>query len=170
MSGRRLRATVMRELGDWAEHIVLEGYSNRCAGYITTSEEYLLQHYEAGHTLHVRWTLPAYQKIASQLAVALESGTTARSTVTYDDWRGKSPETALSDEASDRLPEGVNYGDALAQPRREYRTGGIVAAEFWSTNPSKNYTTGNNHLLVESKIATGWTIIATDSDWNTRIR
>ena len=57
MAGRRLRDTVMRELGDWAEHIVLVGYANGYAGYITTPEEYGLQQYEGGHTLHGRWTL-----------------------------------------------------------------------------------------------------------------
>jgi neutral ceramidase len=90
MAGRRLRDTVMRELGDWAEHIVLAGYSNGYAGYITTPEEYGLQQYEGGHTLHGRWTLPAYQQIVSQLAQALESGAPVANDLPYDDWRGQS--------------------------------------------------------------------------------
>ncbi|MBT7370822.1 MAG: hypothetical protein HN816_09265, partial [Gammaproteobacteria bacterium] len=48
MAGRRLRQTVSNELGDWAKHIVLAGYVNGYAGYITTPEEYMLQQYEAG--------------------------------------------------------------------------------------------------------------------------
>jgi neutral ceramidase len=36
MAGRRLRDSVMRELGDWANYVVLAGYSNGYAGYITT--------------------------------------------------------------------------------------------------------------------------------------
>ena len=64
MSGRRLRETVMQELGDWAEHIVLAGYANEFAGYITTPQEYELQQYEAAHNLHGRWSLPAYRQVA----------------------------------------------------------------------------------------------------------
>ena len=43
-------------------------------------------------------------------------------------------------------------------------------AEFWSTNPSAHYVTGNNYMLVEVKTSTGWQVIATDSDWATTVR
>ena len=78
MAGRRLRASVQRELGSWAQHVVLAGYANGYSGYITTPEEYMLQQYEAAHTLHGRWTLPAYQQVGSArncpLAVATMTG------------------------------------------------------------------------------------------------
>ena len=90
MAGRRLRDSVMRELGDWAQYIVLAGYANGYGGYVTTPQEYMLQQYEAAHTLHGRWSLPAYQQIASQLAVALQTGKAVSSDTPYDDWRGKS--------------------------------------------------------------------------------
>ena len=170
MSGRRLRESVMSELGDWAQHIVLAGYSNGYAGYITTPEEYQLQQYEGGHTLHGRWTLPAYQQIASYLASALEAGTTVESNTTYDDWRGKSSETPLHDGALNLPPKGVKYGDPLPQGQTEYRKGETVVAEFWSNNPTANYITGNNYMLVERKTLAGWQTIATDGDWNTTVR
>jgi neutral ceramidase len=170
MSGRRLRDSVMSELGDWAEHIVLAGYSNGYAGYITTPEEYLLQQYEGGHTLHGRWTLPAYQQIASYLASTLEAGTAVESKTTYDDWRGKSNETTLHNGQLNPPPKGANYGDALPQGQTEYRQGETVVAEFWSNNPSAHYVTGNNYMLVERKTPAGWQTIATDGDWTTRVR
>src|SRR5690606_3427351 len=34
MAGRRLRDSVMSELGDWARYIVLAGYANGYAGYV----------------------------------------------------------------------------------------------------------------------------------------
>jgi neutral ceramidase len=169
MSGRRLRNTVMSQLGDWAEHIVLAGYSNGYAGYITTPEEYQLQQYEAGHTLHGRWTLPAYQQVASYLAAALEAGAEVES-ATYDDWRGKSPETALQINGAQSPPQGFSYGDQLARQRAEYSAGETVVTEFWSTNPSANYRTGNNHMLVEMRASEDWLILATDSDWTTKVR
>ena len=170
MSGRRLRDTVMKQLGDWAQHIVLAGYSNGYAGYITTPEEYLLQQYEGGHTLHGQWTLPAYQQIASYLASVLETGAVVELTASYDDWRGKSTETTLKSDSSNRLPSGTQYGDPLPLHKREYEKGEIIIADFWSTNPSNHYVTGNNYMVVEVKTQDGWDIIATDSDWNTTIR
>lgn len=49
MAGRRLRNSVMAELGEWAKYVVLAGYANGYAGYITTPEEYMLQQYEGAH-------------------------------------------------------------------------------------------------------------------------
>jgi neutral ceramidase len=113
MAGRRLRDTVMRELGDWAEHIVLAGYSNGYAGYITTPEEYGLQQYEGGHTLHGRWTLPAYQQIVSQLAQALESGAPVANDLPYDDWRGQSVGLPLPASVTKLPPDAAELGDAV---------------------------------------------------------
>ena len=176
MAGRRLRAAVMSELGDWAKHIVLAGYANGYAGYVTTPEEYLIQHYEGGHTLHGRWTLPAYEQIASQLARSLNAGTTVASATPYDDWRGKSGQSRLFSGAMSPPPIGANYGDALVvgsedrDKRTEYQRGEIVQAEFWSSNPTANYVTGNNYLRVEQKTSAGWQTLVTDGDWNTTVR
>ena len=68
MAGRRIRDSARAALGDWARYVVLAGYANGYAGYVTTPEEYMLQQYEGGHTLHGRWTLPAYQQVVSNLS------------------------------------------------------------------------------------------------------
>ena len=169
MSGRRLRDTVINQLGDWAQHIVLAGYSNGYAGYITTPEEYLVQQYEAGHTLHGRWTLPAYQQIVSHLAEALENDRIIESAIRYDDWRGKSPESPLNSTISPP-PIGSRYGDPLPQQQIQFQQGDTVIAEFWSSNPNRNYRADNNYMLVERKVAGDWQTIASDSDWNTTVR
>jgi neutral ceramidase len=170
MAGRRLRDSVLRELGHWARHIVLAGYANGYSGYVTTPQEYMLQQYEAGHTLHGRWTLPAYQQVASQLASVLQSGTAVASDISYDDWRGKAVGKPLPGGATVLPPEGRHHGDALPAAKTQYRTGETVLAEFWSTNPTVYYTTGDNFLLVEHKTAGGWQAVADDGDWSTRVR
>lgn len=170
MAGRRLRDTLMDALGDWAKHIVIAGYTNGYAGYVTTPEEYMLQQYEGAHTLHGRWSLPAYQQIASQLANALESGAAVQSNVVYDDWRGKTVELLLHDGDTKPLPDGKHYGDAVPQTQTRYKVGDTVTGEFWSEIPTAHYTTGNNYLLVEYKTETGWLAVASDTDWNTRVR
>ena len=170
MAGRRLRDSVMAELGDWAHYIVLAGYANGFAGYVTTPQEYQLQQYEGAHTLHGRWSLPAYQQVASQLASALQSGTPVTSNIRFDDWRGKAVGKPLPTGAAGLLPEGKHYGDALPLAKTNYQRGETLIAEFWSTNPTAHYTTGNNFLLVEHSSAAGWQAVADDGAWSTRVR
>lgn len=170
MAGRRLRDSVMAELGDWAKYIVLAGYSNGYAGYITTPEEYMLQQYEGGHTLHGRWSLPAYQQIVSQLAAALEAREPIATDIIYDDWRGKSLGLPLPTGAENLLPGGTQPGDALTPLHERYRQGEVVTARFWSANPTANFPKGENYLLVERKTAGGWQRVVDDGDWSTRVR
>jgi neutral ceramidase len=170
MAGRRLRDTVMRELGDWAEHIVLAGYSNGYAGYITTPEEYGLQQYEGGHTLHGRWTLPAYQQIVSQLSQALESGAPVANDLPYDDWREQSVGLALPVSATKPPPGGAELGDAVTPMAYRYARGETVTARFWSANPTDNFPERSNSLLVERKTPGGWRGVADDGDWTTWVR
>ena len=169
MAGRRLRDTVMQELGDWAQYIVLAGYANGYGGYVTTPQEYMLQQYEAAHTLHGRWSLGAYQQVTSQLASALEQGAAVASDIHYDDWRKKSLGQPLPAGSDALPPAGFSYGDALPLVQTHYRSGETVVAEFWSANPTANYITGNNFLLVERKTVKGWRGVVDDGDWSTRV-
>lgn len=170
MAGRRLRATVMAELGDWAQHIVLAGYVNGYAGYVTTPQEYQLQQYEAAHTLHGPWSLAAYQQVASQLASALQSGDTAGTTTQYDDWRGKSEGLPLphGDESSAGSPKPL--GEPLPMANSQFQRGDTVIAEFWSAHPASHFVTGNNFLSLEQQTDAGWKAVAADGDWHTTVR
>lgn len=170
MAGRRLRDSVMAELGDWAEHIVIAGYANGFAGYVTTREEYQLQQYEAAHNLHGQWSLSAYRQIAGELAALVESGAPAAPKIPYDDWRGKATELALPRGDAAALPAGKTAGDALAPRQSKYKPGDTATVAFLSVNPTAHYVTGNNFLTVERKTADGWQAIADDNDWHTRVR
>ena len=170
MAGRRMRNAVMAQLSDWARYIVIAGYSNGYAGYVTTPEEYRLQQYEGGHTLHGQWTLPAYRQVIAQLATALENGTEVKQNTIYDDWRGKSISTPLQDGKPDRLPEGVWFGDAIPMNKIRYTRGQIVTARFWSSNPTANYKFDGNFINVEQRHNNLWITVANDHDWSTKIR
>ena len=173
MAGRRLRATVMNALSGRASHVVLAGYANGYAGYITTPEEYMVQQYEGGHTLHGRWTLPAYQQIVSGLANSLVSGESVKTNIPYDDWRGKSVETSLYAGPRQTLTDDKALGDRFSErldDKVEYRRGEAVKAGFWSHDPTANFRTGNNFLKVQQKKQAGWKTVATDSDWSTTVR
>lgn len=169
MAGRRLRDAVMSELGDWAHHIVLAGYANEFAGYVTTPEEYDLQQYEAAHNLHGRWSLPAYQQVASQLAAALQADQNMAPQTGYDDWRGKSTELALPYHRDAADHGDRKAGDVVLCVHSEYRPGDTVKAEFLSADPNRYFATGSNFLDVRRKAAANWQTVATDTDWSTKI-
>lgn len=69
VAGRRVRRTVGHVLAPMGvTHVVLSGYSNAYAGYVTTPEEYELQDYEGASTHFGKWTLPAWQTELDRLA------------------------------------------------------------------------------------------------------
>jgi neutral ceramidase len=170
MAGRRLRHTVMAQLGDWAKHIVLAGYSNGYAGYVITREEYQLQQYEGGHTLHGQWSLPAYQQVSAQLASALENGTAVTQTTEYDDWRGKSTSVPLRRDTPNNVDPSIKFGEPLPQKKTHYAKSDTVSAKFWSSNPTNNFGLDDKFLLIERKQDNAWITVFTDHDWSTKIR
>jgi len=169
MAARRLKNTVMSKLGGWAKHIVIAGYSNGYAGYVTTPEEYRLQQYEGGHTLHGQWSLPAYQQIAAQLAQALQTGTPIASQVNYDDWRGKSKSMPLAISSPSSLPKGKFFGEALPLQKTKYVKEELVKVQFWSSNPTSSYPNVNSFIEVRYLQNGQWITIANDADWSTKI-
>jgi neutral ceramidase len=70
VAGMRLQKTLEDALvgKDGYEHVILCPYSNAYSGYITTTEEYQEQMYEAGHCVFGQWTLNATQQEFHQLA------------------------------------------------------------------------------------------------------
>lgn len=167
MAGRRIRATVADELGDAAKHLVIAGYSNDYAGYVTTREEYETQQYEGGHTLYGPWELAGYQQEYARLAADMAAGRPSERGPEPRDLRGKVKSTPLSD-AADPLPEGKTFGEIAAPPKDAYARGERVEATFWSGNPQHDFRTDNNYLSVERREANAWTPVATDTDWETK--
>ena len=82
MAGRRLKKTVLDELkGSGADHLALATYANDYSQYITTREEYIMQHYEGASTLFGPHTLRAYQQEFKKLATALKNKTDLHTTL-----------------------------------------------------------------------------------------
>lgn len=68
-SGRRIEQSLRDELAPAGiRNVIVQGYSNSYAGYLTTTEEYQLQEYEGGSTYHGQWTLAGYQSALRRLA------------------------------------------------------------------------------------------------------
>jgi neutral ceramidase len=169
MSGRRIREAVGAALGESARYLVIAGYANGYAGYVTTNEEYQTQQYEGGHTLFGPWTQAGYQQEFVRLAAALQAGETVDAGPLPRDVRPEVPSTPLS-LAPDVPPTGANFGDATTQPQQKYQPGDKVVAAFWTGDPRNDFRTGNNFATIEKRADDGWTAVATDTDWETKCR
>jgi len=75
VAGRRLRHTLLDGLApEGVEAVVLNPYANAYAGYLTTFEEYQVQHYEAGYTVFGPWQLAAVRTAFATVAGDLLRG------------------------------------------------------------------------------------------------
>lgn len=170
MAGRRIRDTVAETLGTKPGHVVIAGYTNGYAGYVTTREEYQTQQYEGGHTLFGPWTLAAYQQEYTKLAAALKSGSPAQaSTGQTMDLRTTIDSTTLGTPA-DVSPKDAVFGDVESGPQSSYRRGDTASATFWTSNPQNHYPHAVTICGVEQQTGDEWTVVASDADWSTRCR
>ena len=77
MAGRRLRESILEILKSAGiDYLVLATYANAYAGYVTTKEEYDIQHYEGASTHFGPFTLMAFQQEFGKLAKAMKDGKT----------------------------------------------------------------------------------------------
>ena len=53
------------------KYLVIAGLANSYSGYVTTEEEYNMQHYEGAHTLYGPHTLKGYKQVFSSLLYQL---------------------------------------------------------------------------------------------------
>ncbi|MDF0531067.1 neutral/alkaline non-lysosomal ceramidase N-terminal domain-containing protein [Tsukamurella sp. 8F] len=74
-AGRRLRAAVAETLSVDPDSVLVQGYANGYAHYLTTPEEYDVQRYEGGSTLFGRNELAAFVDASTALARAMADGT-----------------------------------------------------------------------------------------------
>lgn len=169
MAARRLKESLGKVLGDDAQHIVIAGYSNGYAGYVTTPEEYSIQQYEGGHTLHGKWTLPAYQQIVTRLAESMQPGNPPPEPVVYDDWRGRSTAQPVHDGTADGLPEGARFGEAQPLEQSTFRPGEQVTVTFYSGNPSADHGRIRNFLTIEREEGNRWVHVSGDEAWSTKV-
>jgi neutral ceramidase len=59
------------------QHLIVQGYTNGYAGYLTTYEEYQYQRYEGGHTPFGKFQLAAVEKVLSELLTGTWKGVPA---------------------------------------------------------------------------------------------
>ena len=162
MAARRLKESVRRELPG-LRYIVLACYANAYAGYVTTREEYRLQHYEGASVHFGPYTLNAYQQEFSRLAAAMHAHAPVTRALQPPDLRDTQKIRPLP-VLIDRVPWFKRRGQLENRIKQQYLRGETVEAAFWGGHPKNDYRTQKSFLYVERRNGNGWEAVAHDWD------
>lgn len=171
-AGRRLKKTVASVDGTGINHMVVAGYSNAYSGYVTTKEEYDVQHYEGGSTHFGPWTLAAYQQSFKRLAASLVSNTAPNFPESEPSLRELASEqmTFQTGVVHDQAPIFKSIGQVVTQPSSQYSAGNVAKAVFWSGHPKNSLQTMDSFLAVQRWTGGAWKTVLNDNDWETRYK
>ncbi len=169
MAGRRLRKRLSKLSGIPDRHIVIAGYSNDYASYLTTAEEFYKQHYEGASTLFGPWELSAMIQAFSSLSRQLSK-----------------EEQPPSDEAMpldlsylydgvrmDNIPEKEHsqYGSIITDSQDNIHSGQSVKLQYIASHPRSGMDLDSFFYVQRKNDCTGsWDTVATDGDWTTRFQ
>jgi len=177
MAGRRIMATVQSVLGEQTKYSVVAALSNAYSGYVTTKQEYDMQHYEGGSTHFGPWTLAAYEQAFYQLAAnMLPAGQPPAPDLSPIAFPSNEPQPRdLSGETinfqtgvvHDQAPIFKSIGDVVQNASSSYNKGAKVQVKFWSGHPKNNLRTQQTFMEVQRKVNGSWQAVATDNDWDT---
>jgi neutral ceramidase len=172
MAGRRVRATLGKELGVDPRYVVIAGYANDYANYVTTREEYESQQYEGGSTVFGPWTEAGYRQEFVRLARALKAGQPVASRAVPLDMRTRIKKSLSLDGPDERPPAGAKPGDAVTDAKERYAAGELVTVCFWTGSPVNDYRRSDHFLAVERLVDGGakWQVVRGDFDWDTTAR
>lgn len=169
MSGRRMRDTIRGVFGDEVKYVVIAGYSNDYAGYITTPEEYAAQQYEGGHTLFGPWTLPAFQQELDRLAQSMADESAIPAGPDQGDRRGTVDSSPLGNDF-DEPPETASFGDVATPSGASYAPGATMALSFWTGHPDNALRPGAPYVEIQRLVDSSWSTVVTEADWSTQVQ
>lgn len=161
VAGLRLRQAVAGALAAELDHVLVQGYANGYAHYVTTPEEYELQRYEGGSTVFGRNELAALIDVATGLATAMAEGRAVPAGSPPPPQRLRIPTPVGSPRLEKRQPIALIDAPATAA------AGDLVTAIFDADHP--NAVIRPNYLLVEMETPAGWVAVADDSSLGTTI-
>lgn len=169
MSGRRLKAEIMKFIGDRGEFdLHLCGLTNIYTGYCTTPEEYDIQRYEGGHTLFGPHTLDIYIDQFKKLLSAMVFENTILSSgpsPADERWKQISLQPKVIYDTHGLAP---GFGHVSKQPQASYALGETVTCTFVTGNPRNNWMHDSSYFFVEIKNGDDWKPVANDANWETK--
>jgi neutral ceramidase len=172
MAGRRIRAALGKELGVEERYVVIAGYANDYANYVTTREEYDSQQYEGGSTLFGPWTEAGYRQEYVRLARTMKAGRNSESKVLPVDMRTRIKTNLSLDGPDEHQPANGKVGDAVADAKERYAPGDLVTVSFWTGSPVNEYKRTDRFMAVERLMpeSNTWQVVREDFDWDTTVR
>src|SRR5574343_1487087 len=167
MVGHRLRAQVRQQLAaKGVDTVVVAGLSNSYAGYLTTREEFEMQHYEGASNEFGPWALGAVQQTVAHLTQAMVSGAAVEPGLPPRD-RTSALRLTRPGVAFDDKPLRESFGKVLQDALPAYQAGQEVKASFRSGHPKNHLQTQDSFLRVERWQDGQWVAVAQDWDWET---
>jgi neutral ceramidase len=171
MAGRRIRTALGKELGLDPRYVVIAGYANDYANYVTTRDEYDSQQYEGGSTLFGPWTEAGYRQEFVRLARTLKAGEPVESMVVPVDMRTRIKTSLSLDGPDERLPAGVKPGDVVYDAKERYAPGELVSVCFWTGSPVNEYRRTDRFMVVGRLAGRDtWQAVSEDFDWDKTLR
>lgn len=168
VAGLRLRRAVAAVVGAELDDVLIAGYVNSYIHYVTTPEEYDGQRYEAGSTMFGRWELAAFTQTAVGLARALVAGEPAPSGPPPPDLTAHTARWGRRPRHDE--PTAGRFGRVVLEPKARYGPGDVVSAVFVAAHLANDVHRGGTFLEVQRDDPDGWTTVADDGDWATRLR
>ncbi len=156
VAGLRLRRAVAAVLDVPLESVLVQGYANDYAGYVTTPEEYDEQRYEGGHTMYGRWQLPAYLQEVTRVATDLREGRPSASSGL--------PRPKPVPPAPPAAPDAA----AVVTGVRVVSSAGALVLEVDGDDPRGPARAA--YVRVEQQVAGSWRVVARDGDWAVTVR
>ncbi|MCO1335791.1 neutral/alkaline ceramidase [Microbulbifer sp. OS29] len=168
MAGRRLETQLQTAFqNSGVTTVVIAGLANAYSGYVTTHEEFDMQHYEGAHTIFGPNTLSAYQQIYTEMAYTMVDGLSLDPGPTPVDLSNDQIINVIGVVYDDkRLWE--SFGQVWDDVKNSYSSGETVSATFRSGHPRNNFRTGGTFIEVQRKVNGNWETYLTDDDLNTR--
>ena len=120
VSGLRLRRAVAAAVGTGLENVLVQGYANAYAHYVTTPEEYDVQNYEGASTLFGRYELPAFTQVADRLGRAMRAGQPVPLGTKERDRSAEQVPSPQGQVLVDEPVPGTEFGDVVTAPRARY--------------------------------------------------
>ena len=161
VSALHLRRAVARVLATDIDHVLVQGYANGYAHYVTTPQEYDFQNYEGGATVFGRHELSALIEASAKLAAAMREGVQVEPGDVPPAHRVRIRTVYGSPRLEARRPIEPRSSPAQARP------GELVRATFSADHP--NAQIRPTYLLVERETEDGWVPEADDSTIETSI-
>ena len=168
-SGLRLRREVAKVVGADLDDVLVQGYANAYAHYVTTPEEYDAGEYEGASTLFGRYELPAFQQTAHRLARHMVAGTTPALGEKERDRSGSQLPSVQGKVVADDPQLFKKFGDVLTKPKTSYGRGEHVEVTFSGAHPNNDLHHDGTYLTVEREVGGSWQRVADDSDFATRL-